>query len=99
MLLVPDNRLAEIQSGRLENGWIIGAVGIATPDVKFPYRIENACNVAIPRKQQPVEFFAADKIVGQRPVLGTKLFRRRLRLLGVAGYVESLVVRGSVKGR
>jgi hypothetical protein len=64
MLLVPDNGLREVHPRRLENRRVVGAVGIAAPDVEGPTRQQHPREIAEPRLQQALEFRVTDEIIG-----------------------------------
>ena len=97
MLLVPDDRLAEVQPVLLQERRIVAEVGVAAPDVEPAARHQHAGDVAEPGIQQPVELFVGDEVVRQRPVLGPHLLAGRLGLLRMAGQVEALVMRGVLR--
>ena len=96
MLLVPHDPLAEVETMLLEEGRIVAEVGIAAPHVEPSPRQQHAGDVAEPRIEQPVELFIRDEIVRQGTVFGPQLLPRRLRLAGMAGQVEPLVMRGGL---
>ena len=82
VLLDPDHRLREVQSGGLEHRRVVAAVGVAAPDVESPARFQHAGQVAEPGVQEAVELRFADEVVGQGPVLGPQLLSVGLAFLG-----------------
>ena len=75
MHLVPDDGLREIQTGRGQDRWIVCDVGEASPDIETATGLQDTSDVAKPGFKQTVELFVRDKVVGQRSVLGSHLFR------------------------
>ena len=92
MLLVPDDRLAEVEASRLQCRWVVGDVRVAAPDVEGATGTEHPRGVAEPGEEQRLELRVADEVVDERPVLGAQLAMGGLRLLGMALEIELLVV-------
>ncbi len=63
MLLIPDNRLREVQPMLLQHRWIVTTVGEATPNVEATSRQQDSCNVAEPVVEQLIESFVAYKVI------------------------------------
>jgi hypothetical protein len=61
MHLVPNDRLAEIQTMLLEERWVVAAVGVPTPDVETATWIEHPSDVSKPRIEQSIELFVASQ--------------------------------------
>ena len=84
VLLVPDDRLAEVEPGASQGGRVVGDVGVAAPDVEArrpgagPGRRCRTRPPAAPRTSSSVT-----KSFVERAVLGAQLAVGRLRLLGM----------------
>lgn len=68
MLVVPDDRLTEVEVMLLQEGWIVGAIRIAAPDVERTTGFENSAEVTERCIEQDIELIAGHKVVGQRTV-------------------------------
>lgn len=94
MLLDPDDRLAEVEAGIPQRRRVVGHVGVAAPDVEATTGTQDAGRVPEPRREQRRELVVGHEVVRERVVLGAQLPVGRLRLLGMAGEVERLVMGG-----
>lgn len=92
MLLHPDDGLGEVQARGLQHWGVVGAIGVAAPDVGSASREQHAGQIAKPGVQQALKFLVGDKVVGQGPVFGLQLPGCPLRFLGVAGEIQRLVM-------
>jgi hypothetical protein len=91
MLLVPDDRLAEVEPSRFESEGIAAEVGVAAPDIEGPTETHDPRGVREPGQQQRLEGLVADEVVDEGAVLGTELAVGGMGLLGMAFEVELLV--------
>src|SRR6185436_8228764 len=81
VLLVPDDRLAEVEPGAFQGSRVVGAVAVAAPEIEGAARQQDAADVAEPRPEQPRELLLRHEVIRQRPVLRAQLPRRALGLV------------------
>jgi len=92
VLLVPHDRLAEVEPRTFQRAGVVAQVGVPAPDVEAAAGDQHARRVTEPGVEHLVERLVGHEVVGQRPVLGAELLVRRLGLLGVTCQVQLLMV-------
>jgi hypothetical protein len=73
VLLDPDDRLAGVEPGTGEGGWVVGHVGVAAPDVEGAAGAQDPRGVAVPGREALGELGVADEVALERAVLGAQL--------------------------